>query len=105
MLSRVARSPKAIRDVKGEWSYLFADNGLKVADHFLDAVEQTILLLSNNPLIGKLRQSTKRAPKEYRRFPVRSPFGDWAILYVQTAGGISVLRVVHGMRHPAALLP
>jgi len=102
---RIARSPKALRDIKGEWAYLFAEGGAKVADHFLEAVEQTITLLSETPLVGSLRHSTQRAPKEYRKFAVRSPFGNWAILYLPTSRGITVLRVLHGSRHPNALLP
>ena len=88
-----------------DWVYLSEHGGMRIADRFLDAVEKTSFLLLQTPLMGTIGQSSKRQIQGLRRFPVRLPFGTWIILYVPTARGITILRVVHGNRHPDLLLP
>ncbi len=72
------------------WIYIAEDN-LSAADRLLDEIYAKFSILANQPRLGPARPDI--AP-ELRHFPV----GNYLILYREIAGGIEIVRVVHGAR-------
>ncbi|MCF8003532.1 MAG: type II toxin-antitoxin system RelE/ParE family toxin [Chromatiaceae bacterium] len=78
------------------WLYIAQDDA-RAADRVLDDIEETFVLLRDQPGLGPERPDI--AP-DLRYFPVRSSL----ILYRQIIDGIEVVRVVHGARDVTRLM-
>lgn len=93
ILKRTAQAEDDLIDI---WLYIAQDNPA-AADGVLDELEDKSALLSQQPRLGPARADI--AP-ELRYFPV----GSYLILYRIIAGGIEVVRVVHGARRLADII-
>jgi toxin ParE1/3/4 len=72
----------------------------KAARKLLNAINDTILLLSEFPGIGPMRPELGTA---IRSFPV-AKYTDYLIFYRRIDGGIEVIRVLHGAQNLPPLL-
>lgn len=95
-MSRIIRRPAAKRDLIAQADYI-AKNDLRTAYRFLDAVEETLALLSKYPQIGKSRKVQSRVFANLRQFPVAG-FETYLVFYRPIEGGVEILRVLHGAR-------
>jgi toxin ParE1/3/4 len=96
-MGRILKTPDAELDLIDIWLHISEDNP-RAADRLWSKLEQTLLLLSDNPGLGPARPEL--APS------LRSlPLGNYLILYrpLSEGDGISVIRVVHGARDLPAL--
>lgn len=94
-MGMVKRTAQAETDLIEIWLYIAVDNP-GAADKLLDEIEAQSVLLSEQPRLGPERSDI--AP-ELRYFPV----GNYLILYRVIAGGVEVVRVVHGARQLSEL--
>jgi toxin ParE1/3/4 len=85
------RTARAEEDLIEIWLSIANDNPT-AADKLLDHIEAVFVLLAEYPTLGPARPDL--AP-ELRYFVVRK----YLILYQQTAGGVEIVRVVHGARY------
>jgi toxin ParE1/3/4 len=90
-LPSVVRSRQAEDDLIEIWRYIARDNP-DAADRLLDRIERVVELLARHPLMGAARPDLR---KDLRYFVS----GRYLILYRPIAGGVEVVRVVHGARY------
>lgn len=95
-MSRIIRRPAAKQDLIEQADYI-ARNNLQAAYRFLDAVEETLALLSRFPEIGKSRNVHSRVFANVRQFPITG-FEKYLVFYRPIKAGIEILRVLHGAR-------
>jgi toxin ParE1/3/4 len=69
----------------------------RAALRFLDALDQTVTALASQPGLGSPHASDQARLREVRVRPVKK-FKNYLIFYKPIAGGIEVLRVLHGAR-------
>lgn len=86
----VQRTPRADQDLEELWFFIAQDDPA-AADRWLEALDQKIRLLADNPMMGTARPDIAR---ELRYHPV----GNHLLLYRVIQGGIEIVRVVHGAR-------
>jgi toxin ParE1/3/4 len=92
----IVRSPRAAEDLIELWTHIAVDDP-SAADRMLDLIEDKLIKLSANPLLGPARPDIAR---ELRLFPV----GRYVILYRARPNGIEVVRIVHGMRRLSGIV-
>jgi toxin ParE1/3/4 len=85
-LSRLARA-----DLDGIWLYVVQDAGLESADRLIDAITDRFPMLAKMPRAGR---SADEIEPGVHVFAVES----YLIYYRMRRGGISIARVIHGMR-------
>jgi toxin ParE1/3/4 len=90
-MGRVRLTPRADLDLEEIWFFVAQDDPV-AADLWLDAIEEKLELLADNPLMGPARSDIAR---DLRYHPV----GNYLLLYRIVAGGVEVVRVVHGARN------
>jgi toxin ParE1/3/4 len=95
-MGRIRRTGRAEQDLEDLWFFVAQDDPA-AADRWLDTLENKIQLLADNPLMGPARPDIAR---ELRYHPV----GHYLLLYRIVAGGIEIVRVVHGARDLLNLL-
>lgn len=95
------RHPKALSDVEESAVYIGQD-APEAALRFLDAVEETLRLLAENPELGPARGFDRSELAGLRFFPVKG-FDKHLIFYRPLQHGIEVLRVLHGARDLGAI--
>ena len=95
-MGRIRRTARAEQDLEDIWLFVAQDDPA-AADRWLDTLENKIRLLAENPLMGPARPDIAR---ELRYHPV----GNYLLLYRIVAGGIELVRVVHGARDLLNLL-
>jgi toxin ParE1/3/4 len=83
-------SSAANADIEEIASYIFDLNPV-AAHNFLNALEETCQLLSQHPVLGRLRPELGEG---VRSFPV----GNYLIFYTAAPPGIDVARVIYGGR-------
>lgn len=86
----IKRRIRAEEDLIEAWLYIARDNQI-AANGLLDDFEEKFVLLAKSPKLGIARPDIA---SELRYLPV----GNYLILYRQIAGGIEIVRVVHGAR-------
>jgi toxin ParE1/3/4 len=89
-MSTINKLPRAKADLAEIWEYI-ADDSEEQADIFINAVNQKLLLLAEQPNIGRAREELA---KNMRSFPIDR----YVIFYVVIPDGIQVVRVLHGAR-------
>jgi len=97
----IVRRPLADHDVR-EAAHAIANNNLRAAIRFVDAVRATEELLLDAPGIG--------SPRDYgnpaligMRFHLVKGFRKYLVFYIPRSDGIEVVRVLHGARDLEAL--
>ena len=88
VLQRTAQAEEDLIDI---WLYIAQDNPA-AADRLLDKIDGKILLLAEQPAIGRAREDI--AP-DLRFLPI----GKYLILYRIILDGIEIVRVVQGARN------
>ena len=89
-MPRIVRRPKARNDLIEIWDFI-ADLNEIAADQLLDRVEETLLMLSEHPYIGRERSELARGLRSFR-------VEKYIIFYVPLLDGIDVIRIMHGAR-------
>jgi toxin ParE1/3/4 len=75
-------------------SFYFADADEEIAQRFLNACDETFLLLAENKLIGSVKKFNNTKLSEVRMWRVKG-FEKHLIFYVPTENGIRILHVLH----------
>lgn len=101
MMRRIVLSGQAEADVR-EHAACLANDNLRVALAFIDAVKETTQRLAFMPHIGK-RLGFESKGRDIRFWPVRG-FPKLLITYVVDSNAVEVIRVLHGARDLTALL-
>jgi toxin ParE1/3/4 len=83
--------PLARADLVDAWDYIAGESGPDRADDYLDRLAQRLQRLAEQPYMGRARPEL--APG-LRSFPAASH----VVFYRPDAGGIIVVRVLHGRR-------
>jgi toxin ParE1/3/4 len=95
-MSRVDRFRRAEEDLLAIAEYIARDNP-RAAAHWLDQIDETLLLLAQNPYMG---ESVEHLRPGLRRFS----HGNYLIFYEPRETGIVLVRVLHGARKIEDLL-
>lgn len=89
-MPRIIKRPRALSDLVEIWDYI-ADDSEANADGFLEKIEEKIVLLSSQPLMGRARVELM---ENMRSFPVDR----YVVFYRPLPDGIEIIRVLHGAR-------
>lgn len=92
----VIRTPEVLADLAEIWEYIGANNP-DAADRWLDTIDDKVKLIAESPYIGRERDELVPV---LRSFPV----GKYLLFYRPIAGGIELIRVLHGSRDVDSLL-
>jgi toxin ParE1/3/4 len=103
MTGNVVRHPAALLDLDEIADFLRRQNGPERAVRFLREADSTIGRLAKMPGIGVRFEPDDVLFAELRFFPV-SRFKKYLVFYRPFAGGIEVLRVLHGARDIQGIL-
>lgn len=87
---RYRLSDRARQDLDEIWSYI-AEDGLRTADRFIDAIIDRIRAIADQPGIGRTRNELAAS---LRSFPV----GNYLIFYRPLTDGVEVVRILSGFR-------
>jgi toxin ParE1/3/4 len=90
-MARVTRRARAEADLIEIWSYIAEDNP-QAADQLLDKIDEACARLAEYPYLGRTRPDLAEDLRH-------SVIGRYLILYREIAGGIEIIRVLHGARH------
>jgi toxin ParE1/3/4 len=94
----ISRRESAKRDLIALWVWYAESGSVEVADRFLAAVEATLQMLSTQPEMGAAGVFQSEELRGMRRFPVGDGFESILLFYFPKAGGVDLVRVVHGSR-------
>lgn len=86
----VIKRPRASTDIAEIWEFI-ADDSVAEADKFLAVLEVRLLLLSEQPRMGRQR---KELGPELRSLP----YGRYVLFYLPHADGIELVRIIHSSR-------
>jgi toxin ParE1/3/4 len=89
-MPNINKLPRAKSDLAEIWDYI-ADDSESQADNFIDTVDLKLLLLAEQPNMGRAREELA---KNMRSFPI----GRYVIFYLVIPNGIQIVRVLHGAR-------
>jgi toxin ParE1/3/4 len=103
MSKAIRRRRAAGKDLVEIFRYLAHEGGLRVAERFLTQVEATFVRLAKMPGMGGRYGYGHPALADLRYFPV-SRFPKYIVFYQPVAGGIRIIRVLHGARDIAGIL-
>jgi toxin ParE1/3/4 len=92
----------ARRDVGGILAHYRREAGVPIADAFVDALQQALGFLAQNPAAGSLRYAYQTGIPGLRIWPIRRY--PHLVLYLDGEHVLEVVRVLHGKRDiPASL--
>jgi len=94
-------TPQARTDLV-EIACLIARDKTSAAMRFLDAAEVTFKALARSPELGSRGEFRSAHLAEMRRWRVQG-FENYLIFYRSVAGGIQVIRILHGARDIEAI--
>lgn len=94
-MPRVLRRPQATADIFDIWDYI-AEDSLDQADAWIDRLDDTLRLLSSQPLMGRARAELAEGLRS-------RPFERYVIFYLPQSDGIDVVRVLHSARDIEAI--
>jgi toxin ParE1/3/4 len=91
-MPRIVRAPLAKQDLKQIGRFIARESGSRdVALRLLESIDNRIRIYAAQPELGEARPDLDPV---VRCFPI----GNYVVFYRPTAGGIEVLRVLHGNR-------
>ncbi len=96
MTRSILKRPQAERDIEECFVYIGSGN-LDAALRFLDAIEDSLETISENPLIGSPREFYNIGDKNLRMWLVTG-FENYEIFYLVEDEIIDVVRVLHSAR-------
>ncbi len=85
----------AVLDLKEQAAYYSERQGLELGQRFFDSAGETFKIIATQPLMGRSLDFGRRKLKDVRWQKVRH-FAEHLIYYRPVAGGVEVLRVIHG---------
>jgi toxin ParE1/3/4 len=94
-MPKISKLARAKTDLAEIWDYI-ADNSEAQADAFIDQIDRKLVLLAENPTIGRMRDELAENMRSF-------PFGRYVIFYITTSNGIQIVRVLHGARDLATI--
>lgn len=97
MSAKVWRHPKAQEDLLDIWLFI-AREDVSAADRLLEAIEEKCRLLADYPEIGAGRPEIGPGVRVII-------VGNYIVLHRLSAGRVEIVRVVHGARQLADLIP
>ncbi len=93
---KIVRRPVFISDVEDCADYLVTEAGEEVARRWKEALEQTIVLISKSPEVGRIRHDLPLPG--IRSFFLRE-CPRYLVVYRISGKKVELLRVRHGMMH------
>src|SRR5437868_14398134 len=99
---RVLKHAFALRDLEDVSEHIRQDSP-RAALRFLEAAERTFNLLAGEPLMGRGYQAEDPHLSGLRCSRI-SGFENYLVFYQPVAGGIEVVRVIHGARDIPSVL-
>lgn len=102
-MTRIVRRLAARRDLVDAYRYYAREAGQAVADRFLAQAEATFTRLASVPGLGAPFEHDHPALAGVRYVPL-SRFKSYVVFYRPIAGGLEVLRVLHGARDIHSIL-
>lgn len=97
-MARILRREAAKRDLVAQWVWYAENAGIETADRFLEAAEESLILLARNPAVGCTSRFARKELQGVRHSPVTGAFHRILLFYFPLREGIDLLRVVHGAR-------
>jgi plasmid stabilization system protein ParE len=94
----IGKSPNFHEDVVRQFEWYFDKAGKQLAWRFFTAVDSTLLKLSRQPDLGRLRRFKSPSLHGLRSFRVESPFNQLLIFYRAQAKELVAERLMHGSR-------
>lgn len=94
--------PRARQDIDSGFNHYLDEAGADVALRFADEVEKSLHLLARQPGLGSQRYAAMLRWPAVRGWPLR-PW-PYVVLYVQHAGHLEIVRVLHTARDISASL-
>ena len=89
-MGRVTRRPQANIDIFDIWEYI-AEDSVAEADRWVDQLDEKFLLWATQPMMGRIRDELAAGMRSFG-------FGRYVVFFTPLAGGIDVVRVLHGSR-------
>lgn len=96
MTAQFRLTTPAMRDLESIADYMATQASLSQAERFLAQAEQKFVKLARFPNLGRARDEILPGMRSL-------PLDNYLILYVSTAAGVDILRVVSGYRDLTAL--
>ena len=88
-MARIVRRPRGLQDLVGVWRYIADDSGETRADNYLRRLNDVIIYLAQQPLMGRARPEIEEG---IRSFVAESH----VIFYIALVDGMELVRVLHG---------
>ena len=98
MSLRIVQTPDSLADVALQADYYAQQDGIALAQRFIEAIQATVRLLAVHPSVGKKTDYTHPKLAEIRFFLVRKPFGRHLIFYRVCGDTLDIVRIIHGLR-------
>jgi toxin ParE1/3/4 len=102
MTDLVTQRPRARLDLLEQFVYLAENAGVEVAERYFTAVDETCARLVAQPHSGTSYDSGMENLAGLRRVLVKD-FDNYLLFYMPRAGGIEIIRVLHGARDIAII--
>ncbi len=90
-MARYIRTARAEEDLIKIWTYIAQDN-FTAADQLLDRIDDVCERLAEFPGMGAARPDLAQRLRY-------SAIGTYLVLYLETPGGVEIVRVVRGARN------
>ena|SRR5688500_16237542 len=95
-MASIIRSADSLLDIDIIWNYIAIDN-VAAADKFVRTIDEWLLRLADNPLLGRARDEFHPALRSV-------PIGSYLLFYRPIDNGVELVRVLHGAREQKDLL-
>ena len=95
---QLQKAPYFIADFEIQYEWYFSEVGEDTAEGYLNAVNDTLQFLRQNPALGRERRFRNPRLKGMRSFRASPPFNQHAIFYRFDASALFAERVIHGAR-------
>ena len=89
-MSIIIKRPRALSYLAEIWDYIADDSEVR-ADAFVATIDAKFQTLAKQPGIGRMRDELATGLRSL-------PIGRYVIFYLSQAGGIEIIRVLHGAR-------
>ena len=94
----IQKSPLFHADVTAQFEWYFDEVGEELAWRFFKTVDATLLKLSSQPDLGRIRHFRNPSLRGLRSIQVQKLFQKILVFYRHTAAELSAERLMHGAR-------